>query len=226
MSFRVLILEDDAGFRKILDIKLKSFLPQVDVVSLDSITKVREYLKTVKNPDFDLVILDQHLPDGRSNELLAEGWFQDLAVLSISSDDSPNIPGQSIEAGASFFLAKASVSQPAFEPLVRGLVERNRLQRELTKLKLNQAVMESVRTLVSTLRHEINNPLGAVLGAAYILRNNAQATKEQIEAAELVESSGKRINHVLTQLCDAMELEPVTKANQKVFHIPGDKPWE
>ena len=226
MSIKVFLLEDDAGFKRILELKLKSFMPNCEFSTFDTVEKARTFLRAQKIIDFDLVILDQHLPDGRGNDLLSEGWFEGTGVLSVSSDDSPEMPGASIEAGASYFLNKSNVSQALFEPLVRGIMERNRLQRELSQAKLNQAVMESVRTLVSTLRHEINNPLGAVLGAAYLLRNSPQATKDQVEAAELVESSGKRINHVLKQLCDAIELEGVTKANQKVFHIPGDEPWK
>jgi nitrogen-specific signal transduction histidine kinase len=99
------------------------------------------------------------------------------------------------------------------------------MSRELARVHTNTTIVETVRTLAGTLRHEINNPLGAVLGAAYLLRNASSATAEQREAAQLVEESGKRIKHVLDQLCDSIALESITKANTKVFHIPGDKPW-
>lgn len=109
-------------------------------------------------------------------------------------------------------------------------MERNRLMKELLSSRVNNAVIDSIKTHVGTLRHEVNNPLGAVLGAAYLLRMSEQATPEQKEAAELVERSGKRIKHVLDEICKAIELETplqaVNKANQRVFHIPGDKPWE
>ena len=93
-------------------------------------------------------------------------------------------------------------------------------------IKNNTIVLDTVKTLVGTLRHEINNPLGAVLGAAYLLRHSENATQDQKEAADLVESSGKRIKYVLDQLCKAIAVDAVNKANHKVFHIPGDEPWE
>lgn len=226
MPFQVLIIDDDRSFKKLLELRLRSFMEDMQITNFDNLTDARKFLEKNRASEFDLVILDEHLPDGRGVELLQEGWFENIAVLSVSSDESPEIPGKTLRAGATYFLNKVHVSQPLFRPLVEGVVDRNKLQQEFNKIKVDTAIIDTVKTLVATLRHEINNPLGAVLGAAYLLRNNEKATPEQREAAELVESSGKRIKHVLEQLCQAVAIEPVTKANQKVFHIPGDKPWE
>ncbi|MEZ4753539.1 MAG: response regulator [Bdellovibrionota bacterium] len=222
----VLIIEDDSTFQSVLEVRLRSFMGEVKITSFSTINEAREYLFAQENLYFDLVILDQHLPDGKGIDLLVEDWFQNLAVLAVSSDDAPEMPGDTLKAGATYFLNKNNISQALFQPLVEGIIERNKLQQELIQLKTDSAVIDSVKTLVSTLKHEINNPLGAVLGATYLIRNNKDASKEQIEAAELAEQSGKRIKHVLDQLCEAFELDSVTKANQKVYHIPGDEPWE
>ncbi len=230
MAQQVLIIDDDFSFKRVLEIRLKSFMPDALITHFGTLNEARTNLQANKDrgspaADFDLVIIDQHLPDGHGSDFVGEGWFQDRAVLSVSSDDAPEIPGASVQAGATFFLNKRNVSEPLFRPLVLGIIDRNRMVRALEESRLSAAIVESVRTLVSTLRHEINNPLGAVLGAAYLLRTAPNATSEQKEAADLVESSGQRIKHVLEQLCKAVELAPVDKANQRVFHIPGDKPW-
>lgn len=226
MTFQILVVDDDTTFVRLLEIRLKSFLSDVAIVRFPDLQTAREFLKLPGAHKFDLVIMDEHLPDGRGVELIGEGWFHGLAVLSVSSDNAPEIPGATLKAGATFFLNKEHISQPLFQPLVRGIIDRNKLQRELEKVKLDEAVIDTVKTLVATLRHEVNNPLGAVLGAAYLLQANKSSTEEQKEAARLVEASGHRIKHVLDQLCDAVHLSPVTKAKQKVFHIPGDAPWE
>ncbi len=226
MGSKVLIIDDDSDFKRILAIRLKAFLPDLELTDFGDITSARDFITNNQDLFFDLVILDEHLPDGRGTEFLAEGYFENLAVLMLSSDTDPQIPGTSIQAGAKYFLNKVHVREPLFKPLVLGIIDRNKIQHQLEQSKANAIRLDTVKTLVSTLRHEINNPLGAVLGAAYLLRTAPDINSSLIEAAELVESSGKRIKHVLDELCEAMEIEPTTKAKQRVFNIPGDKKWE
>lgn len=222
----VLLIEDDLQFKKLLEMKLKSILPDAIFHHVTKLADARSLLGSTKRPIIDLVVLDQHLPDGRGVVLLEEGLLEGMAVLAVSSDDSPEIPGANIKAGAAFFLSKTSISQPLIKPLITGILERNRLLSELNEARLKLAVMDSVKTLISTLKHEINNPLGAVLGGAFLLKNAKDASSDQREAAELVEASGKRIKHVLEQLVEATDLSRVEKGGTMVFHIPGDKPWD
>jgi len=229
-DIRVLLIDDDLAFRKLVSIRIKSFFEKITFSECDNLTDARKFLEDNEKPYFDLVVLDQHLPDGKGTELLAEGWFDELAVLSVSSDDAPEIPGASITAGATYFLSKKDIGEPLFSPLVKGIIDRNKIQRKLIQTKVDEKVIDLVKTHIGTLQHEINNPLGAVLGAAYLLKNAPGISAEQQEAARLVEQSGNRIKYVLDQICDAMkinsELEQVVKAKHKVFHIPGDEPWD
>lgn len=226
MHLRVIVIDDDESFVKLLERRLRSFIPDVSVLSFTRLSEVRTYLSEHPSREFQLVFLDQHLPDGAGVDLLKEGWFENLAVIAVSSDDAPEIPGENVRAGAMYFLNKINMAEPLFKPLVKGILDRNRIQQELEEARVNTARIDTVRTLVSTLRHEINNPLGAVLGAAFLLKNSKELSEEQKEAARLVESSGQRIKHVLDELCKAISLEPMKKAEHRVFHIPGDRPWE
>ena len=230
MSTRVLLLDDDSNFRTIVQLKLRSFLKQPDFVECASLQEVRDYFSTHPDDFFDLVFLDQHLPDGRGIELLEEGVFSEMIVLAVSSDDSYEMPGETLSAGAAYFLPKDQVRSQLFNPLVKGVIERNKLQRAAKLTEVNKRVLELVKTHIGTLQHEINNPLGAVLGAAYLIHNSADATSQQKEAAGLVEKSGKRIKHVLDQICKALEeeqqLEVQTKGKTQVFQVPGDAKWD
>lgn len=226
MSTTVLLVDDDGQFRKLLEMRLRSFLGELSVSAYSSLAEARAGLDREPHAGFDLVILDQHLPDGRGVELLHEGRFSEHAVLCMSSDSDPNLPGQTVLAGANYFLSKVHVSEPLFRPLIEGLIDRNKIQRELVRIKTEAVVMESVRTLVMTLKHEINNPLGALLGGAFLLTGNKGTPEDQQQAAKLVEQSGQRIKHVLEQLCSAVSLDAVSKGGHTVFHVPGDKEWE
>lgn len=224
MALKILIIDDDAAFRRILELRFKSFISDINLTTFDNLQDARAFLSSTKE-HFDLVVLDEHLPDGRGVSLLTEGWFEELAVLCVSSDTSPEIPGATLRAGAAYFLNKVQISEPLFEPLVKGIIDRNTIQRQLSQAKLESTKLDTIRTLVATLKHEIKNPLGAVLGAAFLLVKDSP-NQEQKQAAELIESSGKRINHVLDQLCEAAQIEQATKGQQEVFQIPGDEPWE
>ena len=222
----ILIVEDDLDFKKLLEIRLKSFVPNSHITHCASIQSAIHFLESDEALKINLVILDQHLPDGRGLQLLTDGHLEGKSVLSVSSDDSPEIPGANFKAGAAFFLSKPQVSQPLFKPLINAIIERGKFESSLKDAQLQVAVTESVKTLVDTLRHEINNPLGAVLGGAFLLKCNPSSNADQIEAAELIEQSGKRIKHVLEQIINASEQTAISKSTTKVFHIPGDKEWE
>jgi len=226
MATTILILDDSVEFRTLMSMRLKSFIPDLTLLVFSSIAEARQGIRERLTQQPDLVILDHHLPDGIGLELLTEEKLEGLAILAVSSDADPEIPGSSMRAGATYFLSKDKVRDPSFKPLVLGLVDRNRVQRELEELRRKAMVVDTVRTLVDTLRHEINNPLGAVLGATFILKSTTVSIDDRREAARLVEESGKRIKFVLDELSKAVSLDSVMKSEHRVFHVPGDKPWE
>ncbi|MCB0319679.1 MAG: response regulator [Bdellovibrionales bacterium] len=230
METRVLLIDDDDAFRSLLSLRLKSFLENSCITEFPRLADARAYFSEPCPQPFDLIFLDQHLPDGLGIELLEEGIFKGLAVLAVSSDASPEMPGRTVSAGAAYFLSKDQVRSPLFPHLVKGIIDRNKIQHRLLQMEVDQRVLDLAKAHIGTLKHEINNPLGAVLGAAFLVKNSPDATADQVQAADLVEKSGKRIKYVVDQICSALEsgskLQEVSKANQKVFHIPGDAPWE
>lgn len=225
MSLTVLIVEDDNNFRKLLELRLKSWRKDVKITSAPNLATARKLLDE-EVPAFELVILDQHLPDGMGPTLFSHPALSRSAVLAVSSDSAPELPARALVAGANHFLGKKQISEPLFIPMLEALLERKRLEAELMDHRLRESKMSTIKTLLGTLRHEINNPLGAVLGAAYLLRSSGELAEEQKEALRLLEDSGMRIKHVLEQLCKAAELEEVIKGQEHVYHVPGDPAWE
>jgi CheY-like chemotaxis protein len=226
MADTILLIDDSADYRRILTMRLKSFLPSATIHTAETVQSALDILRSENGTSFDLVVLDHHLPDGTGLTLLTEPALQNQAILAVSSDDDPQIPGESMRAGATYFLSKSRISEPLFKSIVLGIIDRNKSVRELAELKRKETVMETVKTLIGTLRHEINNPLGAVLGATYILKGAQSNSPDVAEAVRLVEESGKRIKHVLDEISKAVSLDEVMKAKHKVFQIPGDTPWE
>lgn len=224
MSTRIFVVEDDENFKKLLELRLRAWRGDIDFISADTITSAKQKLDNETSP-FLLAVLDQHLPDGFGSELADHPKLQEAAVLAVSADLAPELPGRSVQAGAQHFLMKRQVSEALFIPLIEALIQRKLLERTLIDIRLKEYRMETIKVLLSTLRHEINNPLGAVFGAAYLFKTQSQLDDNQRKALTLIESSSNRIKHVVEQLCEAVELAEVNKGGEKVFHVPGDPPW-
>lgn len=225
MKIIAFVLEDDPNFQKILELKLKSWNRGIEIHLTKSIAEAKTFLNQT-NIDFTFAVLDQHLPDGRGLELFDHPKIQNTAILAVSSDNAADLPGSTLKAGAGHFLSKRQISEPLFIPLLEALVERKKLEKELLQTKLNQQKYDTIKLLLATLRHEINNPLGAVLGGSYLLKAKGTLDSEQQEALKLIEASGNRIKHVIQELCAAAELEEVTKGKEQIFQVPGDPKWK
>lgn len=224
MGLEVLIVDDDEAFASVVEIRLKGWQSDIAITKADTVASARAVLESHRVP-FDLIVLDQHLPDGLGIELATHPRYAESTILAVSADDSPELPARSVRAGAQHFLGKRQVTTPLFIPLVEALLDRRRLERKLRDVEVKEKKMQAVKVLLATLKHEINNPLGAVLGAAYLLREDGDLATTREEAVKLIQTSGTRIKHVLEQLCQAIELEEVSKAHERVFQIPGDAPW-
>jgi len=218
----VLIVDDDESFRRLVQIRLQDWNPDVFIITAGTLAEAANKLDS---SNFKLVILDQHLPDGMSSDFHHPG-LAEATVLAVSSDEAPDIPAKAVMSGAQHFLGKRQISDALLIPLIEALLQRKELEKKVLDAKIQESKMDSIQRLLTTLKHEINNPLGAVLGGTYLIKSYGSLDEEQQKALDLVDESGKRIKHVLSQLCDAAELEAVDKASEEVFQIPGDKPWE
>lgn len=225
MSLNIFILEDDPNFRQILELRLKAWKNDAHCVFAENLAEAQKILAG-DALEFDLAICDHELPDGVGERIVEHPKLKNTAVLSVSSIKSAELPGLTLQAGAQHFLSKRQVSEPFFIPLLEALITRRKLEVAEIRSNIQKSKIETIGMMLATLRHEINNPLGAVIGGTYLVRAIGNLDAKQEEALKLIDESGQRIKHVIEKLCDAVELEIVSKANEKVFHVPGDKPWE
>jgi len=223
-NLNILIVDDDKSFRRILQLRLKSYYPSLLITESQTISEAQDIIN--KNSSFDLLILDQHLPDGRGADLLVNNPQITMPVLALSSDEDSNLPADTVTKGARFFLSKSQVSQSFFLPLVDAIIQRARIEKEAHNALRSREILDSIRTLLRTLQHEIHNPLGAVFGAMYLLQSEKSSEKDKKKAIELIEQSSQRIKTVIEKLYETAELEKVTKGDEILYQIPGDPSWE
>lgn len=106
MSARLLIVEDDAGIRRVLDrgLRLAGHEP---AFAEDLATGRRLWVGN----GFDLVLLDVMLPDGNGIELLAErrAAGDDTPVALVSAREEAELHERAATAGATAYLKKPFV---------------------------------------------------------------------------------------------------------------------
>ena len=100
---KILLVDDDRDFLKILTLKLRALFQNHELIQAHSVSEGRKAFQSSLG-EIELVVLDHHLPDGVGLDLLKEFETQNFAVLAVSSDANPSFPGESIRAGAMFFL--------------------------------------------------------------------------------------------------------------------------
>ena len=221
----IFILEDDASFLRLLQLRLKNWHDDIIFHTAETVSSAVKFLDS-NPPRMDIALLDHFLPDGTGDQLFDHPAFERTAKVAMSSDDSPTIPSKSVRAGAMHFVHKRQISEPLFIPLVFALMERKEFENKLIDNRLRESKLDTIKTLLATLEHEINNPLGAVFGGIFLLKSSAELTKEQKESLKLIEESGKRIKTVIKELREMAEPQQVAKGGVGTFHLPGDKNWE
>lgn len=88
------------------------------------------------------------------------------------------------------------------------VTERTRLEGELRSVEIRAEKLETLRQLVITVNHEINNPLTSILANAQILRlSKDQVDEKTAQRLRQIETQVKRIATVTKRLRDMEELK-------------------
>jgi signal transduction histidine kinase len=78
--------------------------------------------------------------------------------------------------------------------------DRNELTRLRAVVSDCEKKMTEAATLVARVRHEINNPLAALLGQAQLLLREPDLSEKSRRRAETIEVQAKRIEEIVGQL--------------------------
>ncbi len=168
---RILIIDDEEGIRKGCARVL-----QPSGYQLEAATTFHEGLQKVRTGQFDLVLLDVMMPDGRGIDLLEPIREQDpetVAIL-ITGYATVELAVDAIKRGAYDFISKPFTAQLLLMTVEQGL-EKRRLSMEARRLQsverqiaeLQQARDQAERlsefksAFAATVAHELRAPIGA-----------------------------------------------------------------
>ena len=118
---RTLIVEDSAIYRKLLKETLRSRFPSMEIIEAES---GEEAMQQISAHTPDLIFMDIKLPGENGLELTGKikAKYPDVAVIILTSYDSPEYREAAAQVKADHFLSKGSSSKEAILTLVDSIL--------------------------------------------------------------------------------------------------------
>lgn len=199
-KLHVLIIEDDIDHAFLEeDILLDELGCSVETV------KNRKEVTRRAVEGANLVLLDYNLPDATGDEVLAFiRSFSEIPVIIITGDDQLQTAVQTLKGGATDFLVKSPQNITLLPQIVQKSWEEYERKRELDrerseKERLNTKV-ETLRQVLTTLAHYINNSTTTIFGYAQLCQQNDPDIKRCQKLAHISIKETKKITLVLQEL--------------------------
>ena len=225
---RILVLDDELGIRE----GCKRVL-EPHGYSVEMATTIREGLRKIQADDYDLVLLDVMMPDGRGIELLGPIQEKDTDIICviITGYATVELAVEAIRQGAYDFISKPFNSDLLLMTVEQGLEKRHlsqeakRLQaieREAAELAREKTEMEKLDLLKTdfmlTVAHELRSP---VAGAQSLLRTLLRGLAGELndQQNDILQRIEKRLEFLMELIEDLLSL-----ASSKTFDL--EKPLE
>ena len=211
----ILVIDDELGIREGCR---RALIPQgFDVQTAASI---KDGLQMVQDEEFDLVLLDIMIPDGRGIELLEpiHEKDEDIVCVIITGYATIELAVKAIKKGAYNFISKPFTSDTLIMTVNQGL-ERRRLSQETRRLqKIEQHAAELVRVkeemerldkfksdFMLMVAHELRSP---VAGAQSLLRTILRGLAGDLnqQQVELLRRVNLRLDMLLELINDLLSL--------------------
>ena len=167
-----------------------------------------ELLKTLPSSLYDIICIDFHLPDMNGLELLdmIRGENTDVPVIFITGAGSEQIAVEAMKSGATDYITKSGDYSQAIPRVLKQAYHKQRLiikNRKLEKRARSAEKLKTITTMTSTLNHEINNPLMAILGNIELLLENPAAADDSIQSKlEMISICARRIQSITRQMAN------------------------
>lgn len=144
MSIRLLIIEDDPQLNQMLIFHFEDVGYQPE-----GVLTCKEAMQRLHQTAFDLVLLDQQLPDGRGIDLLTQikKHNPDQPVVMITGQHDLELAIEAIKQGAADFIHKP-LKIDALEQVIASILETRRLSQEVTAQQPGSPESTQPRSLI------------------------------------------------------------------------------
>jgi FixJ family two-component response regulator len=213
---RILIIEDDEDYAFLeKDILTDELDCTINIVCSKESLKSEDILKS------DIVLLDFNLPDITGDEILEIIREKiDIPVIIITGDEQLQIAIKTFKHGATDFLIKSPQNIALLPQIVKRilneyknkkLLEEERKEKEALNIKI-----ETLRQVLTTLAHYINNSTTTIYGYAQLCEQDPSNVRRCKKLAKIGIKETEKITFVLQELekiVNSMEVKTTKYVN-------------
>jgi two-component system, sensor histidine kinase and response regulator len=224
-KLKVLVVDDDLFFRKMLPKKLssKGFIFDTAENGVEALEKL------YANPDVELIISDMTMPEMNGLELIKKirGTGKDVPFIFLTASDQLHVAIEAMTCGASDYLLKDENILRTLSISVDKVLEKHQLKKnnqqllqdlaaknkELEKsnkqlLKLN----EIKNKFLGMAAHDLRSPLSSIRGLSEFLLNEifGSLTEDQKDYINII---NKTSNEMLTLVNDLLDVSVIESGN-------------
>jgi two-component system, cell cycle sensor histidine kinase and response regulator CckA len=150
MQFRVLLVEDNPGDARLLQMMLSTATESQFIV--ETAETLQEGLAALRRNKFDLILLDLNLPDSRGIQTVRTVLCEcpDCPILVLTGGDDDQLAAQSVSEGAQDYLTKGNLLNGTLTRALRHAIERHRIRKKLQDSEeLFKLISENACDLIS-----------------------------------------------------------------------------
>ncbi len=198
---RVLLVDDDVTFSKLIQVILKRFRQRTfAVIWKDSVEGA--LAEITKNQEIDVVLMDYYFPTSNGLEFCLQldqmGRF--IPIIFLTGFRDFKLAVEAMKLGVEDFLLKDDLNEAYLPRTILNILDRVRLRKHKQAVEKRLAMAENraqaIRELVVTVCHEFNNPLAAVKISFDLLQRQ---TLESVQP-EMMESFENRFNTIDSEI--------------------------
>jgi sigma-B regulation protein RsbU (phosphoserine phosphatase) len=157
---RVLLVEDNPDFSKLVELFLKKYEPEQFQVTWRENGPDALY-ELGRNPHYDVILMDYFLPGQNGLEvtrtLQERGFLIPVVFLTVNKDF--DLAVEVMKLGIEDYLVKEEISTPVLPKTILSVIERQKLKNQLTTLEISQKRLEAIRDLIGKITAELRLPL-------------------------------------------------------------------
>ncbi|OWY20568.1 PAS domain S-box protein [Sphingobacteriales bacterium UPWRP_1] len=154
-KIKVLLIEDNPGDAKLVEIYLRES-PTIDF-EMTQVTRLGEGIELAnRKKDFDIVLLDLHLPDSKGFQTLTkaiEGFPKSTSIVILTGLDDESIGIKAVESGAQDYLVKGQIDTTLLTRSVLHAIYRRKMQLEVETTARNLKISEDRLLLAQGIAH-------------------------------------------------------------------------